>query len=55
MFGFGILTMAFSDWQARRRKDKELRCDICNKVFDSIRDAKKHMNAVHHVRDATGT
>jgi hypothetical protein len=52
MFGFTILLMAIADRLAIRKYDKQIRCNICNQKFQTIREAEEHRNELHDATSA---
>lgn len=47
MFGIGIFLMALADRLARRRYDKDKRCDVCKQGFATFEEVEVHRREAH--------
>ncbi len=47
MFGLGIFLTALADRLARRKFDKEKRCDVCKQAFATFEEVEVHRRNAH--------
>lgn len=47
MFGIGVFLVALADRLARRKNDRDRRCDVCKQGFATFEEAEVHRREMH--------